>query len=124
MQRITKIFTLMPHLARADNKTIQRDRRTLSCLKNNAKGKPKFISPRSGALCLNLQIGVILSMQFIQSDLDCRQKGEVVEITLHGNAANVRLLDSANFESYKNGKRHTYHGGGGKTITSKTGHTQ
>lgn len=50
-------------------------------------------------------------MQFIQSDLGYRQKGEIVEVTLRGSAANVRLLDSANFSSYKNGRRHTYHGG-------------
>jgi hypothetical protein len=34
-----------------------------------------------------------------------------VEITLSGNAANVRLMDSSNFQSYRNGRRHTYVGG-------------
>ncbi len=50
-------------------------------------------------------------MQFIQSDLGHRQRGEIVEVTINGNAANVRLLDSTNFNSYKNGRRHTFHGG-------------
>jgi hypothetical protein len=49
-------------------------------------------------------------MQFIQSDLGHRQRGEVVEITLTS-GANVRLMDSSNFSSYKNGQAHRYHGG-------------
>jgi hypothetical protein len=50
-------------------------------------------------------------MQFIQHDLGYRHGGEIVEITLSGNAANVRLLDSSNLSNYKNGRRHQYHGG-------------
>jgi len=50
-------------------------------------------------------------MRFIQHDLGYRQGGEIVEVTLSGNAANVRLMDSSNFHSYKNGNRHTYYGG-------------
>lgn len=34
-----------------------------------------------------------------------------MEVTLNGNAANVRLLDSSNFQSYKSGRRHSYYGG-------------
>jgi len=34
-----------------------------------------------------------------------------VEITLSGSAANVRLMDTSNFHSYKNGRRHRYQGG-------------
>jgi hypothetical protein len=48
---------------------------------------------------------------FIHSDLGYRQAGDVVEITLSGNSANVRLLDSGNFSSYRNGRQHRYYGG-------------
>ena len=50
-------------------------------------------------------------MRFIHHDLGYRQAGDVVEVTLAGNAANVRLLDSTNFSSYKSGRRHRYIGG-------------
>lgn len=50
-------------------------------------------------------------MQFIQHDLGNRRAGETVEVTLSGSAANVRLLDSSNFNAYKNGRRHRYYGG-------------
>lgn len=49
-------------------------------------------------------------MKFIHNDLGQRKRGEIVEVTLSA-AANVRLIDSANFQSYKNGRRHRYHGG-------------
>jgi Domain of unknown function (DUF1883) len=48
---------------------------------------------------------------FIHSDLGLRQAGDVVEITLSGNAANVRLLDSSNFEAYRSGRQHRFIGG-------------
>ena len=50
-------------------------------------------------------------MHFIQHDLGHRRGGEIVEVTLSGNAANVRLMDSSNFSSYKNGRQHRYYGG-------------
>ena len=50
-------------------------------------------------------------MQFIQHDLGNRRGGEIVEVTLSGNAANVRLMDSSNFSSYKNGRQHRCYGG-------------
>ena len=50
-------------------------------------------------------------MQFIQHDLGYRTGGEIVEITLSGNAANVRLMDSSNFSSYRNAHQHRYYGG-------------
>lgn len=50
-------------------------------------------------------------LQFIHHDLGYRKGGEIVEVTLSGNAANVRLMDSSNFSSYKNGRQHHYHGG-------------
>lgn len=48
--------------------------------------------------------------QFIHSNLGHRKKGEIVEITLSA-AANVRLLDSSNFQHYRNGRKHQFHGG-------------
>lgn len=50
-------------------------------------------------------------MQFIHHDLGYRKGGEVVEIILSGSAANVRLMDSSNFNSYRNGRQHRYYGG-------------
>ncbi len=50
-------------------------------------------------------------MKFIHNDLGQRKRGEIVEITLKGSAANVRLMDSSNFSNYKNGRRHRYTGG-------------
>lgn len=50
-------------------------------------------------------------MKFNYYDLGQLKRGQVVEVTLKGNAANVRLMDSSNFQSYKNGRRHRYYGG-------------
>src|SRR3712207_424168 len=50
-------------------------------------------------------------MNFIHSDLGYQERGSVVEVTLSGNAANVRLLDSSNFQSYRNRRRHNFYGG-------------
>lgn len=49
--------------------------------------------------------------QFVQHDLGQRKGGEIVEITLSRNAANVRLMDSSNFSSYRNRRQHRYIGG-------------
>jgi hypothetical protein len=49
-------------------------------------------------------------MQFIHHDLGYRSAGEIVEVNLSA-GANVRLMDSSNFSSYKNGQQHRYHGG-------------
>lgn len=49
-------------------------------------------------------------MQFIHTDLGQRKGGEIVEVTLTS-GANVRLMNSNNFSSYKNGRRHRYTGG-------------
>ena len=48
--------------------------------------------------------------QFIHSDLGSRQAGDVVEVTL-SSGANVRLMDSGNFNAYRNGRQHRYVGG-------------
>lgn len=50
-------------------------------------------------------------MNFQQYDLGHCKRGEIVEVTLSGSAANVRLMDSSNLNSFKRGRRHRYHGG-------------
>ena len=50
-------------------------------------------------------------MQFQQYDLGQLKGGEIVEVILKGSAANVKLMNSSNFQSYKSGRRHTYYGG-------------
>ncbi|RUT73036.1 DUF1883 domain-containing protein [Ancylomarina longa] len=50
-------------------------------------------------------------MNFQKYDLGNLQRGQIVEVTLKGSAANVRLMDSSNFQSYKSGRRHKYYGG-------------
>ena len=49
-------------------------------------------------------------MNFSYYDLGNLDKGEIVEVRLTA-AANVRLMDSSNYNSYKNGRRHRYYGG-------------
>jgi hypothetical protein len=50
-------------------------------------------------------------MQYQVYDLGQLSGGEIVEVTLKGNAANVKLMNSSNFSSYKSGRRHNYYGG-------------
>jgi Domain of unknown function (DUF1883)/TIR domain len=50
-------------------------------------------------------------MEFTHFDLGNKTRGDIVEISLSGSAANVRLMDSSNFQSYKNGRQHRYYGG-------------
>lgn len=50
-------------------------------------------------------------MNFTYYDLKHLKRGQIVEVTLRGNAANVLLLDSSNFASYKAGRRFRYYGG-------------
>lgn len=49
--------------------------------------------------------------QFQYYDLGQLPRGSTVVVNLSGNRANVRLLDSANFNSYRQGRQHRYHGG-------------
>lgn len=49
-------------------------------------------------------------MKFFYTDVGPRQAGDVVEVTLSA-VANVRLMDSLNFNNYKNGMKHIYTGG-------------
>lgn len=50
-------------------------------------------------------------MKYQVYDLGTRNKGDKVEVRLSGSAANVRLMNSSNYSSYKNGRRHSYYGG-------------
>ena len=50
-------------------------------------------------------------MRFQQYDLGHQQRGNVVEVTLSGSAANVRLMDYSNLQGYKSGRRHRFYGG-------------
>ncbi len=50
-------------------------------------------------------------MQFQKYDLGQLQKGQIVVVTLKGSAANVRLMNSSNFQNYKSGRRHKFYGG-------------
>lgn len=49
-------------------------------------------------------------MNFLKYDLGNLKKGEVVEVTLTS-GANVRLMDSSNFNNYKSGRKHRFYGG-------------
>lgn len=53
-------------------------------------------------------------MRYLKYDLGHRTRGEIVEVTLSGNAANVLLMDSNNLRSYQGGRRYRYHGGQAK----------
>jgi hypothetical protein len=50
-------------------------------------------------------------MKYLVWDLKQLKRGERVKVTLTGNAANVRLMDSSNYNNYKAGRRHRYAGG-------------
>lgn len=50
-------------------------------------------------------------MRFTHYDLGNLSRGTAIEVTLQGNAANVRLLDSSNFQKYRTGRGHQYSGG-------------
>jgi hypothetical protein len=50
-------------------------------------------------------------VKFNHYELGYQSGGTVVEVRLKGSAANVRLLDSANFQKYRSGRRHQYYGG-------------
>lgn len=50
-------------------------------------------------------------MNFNVYDLGNLKAGERVQVTLQGSAANVRLMDTSNYQSYKSGRKHKYYGG-------------
>jgi hypothetical protein len=55
------------------------------------------------------------AMEYLHKELEL-SAGDVVEVTLSGNAANVMLLDPDNFQKYKQGEQ--YHNYGGYVRTS------
>ncbi len=50
-------------------------------------------------------------MKYTVYDLGQCSRGERIQVSLQGNAANVRLMDSSNYSSYRSGRRHRYYGG-------------
>lgn len=50
-------------------------------------------------------------MNFTHYDLGHLSEGDVVEVSLRDSAANVRLMDTSNFSSYRSGREHRYIGG-------------
>jgi hypothetical protein len=50
-------------------------------------------------------------MNFNSWDLGSRKGGDIVEVQISGNAANVILVDSSNFTAFKAGRNHRYYGG-------------
>lgn len=50
-------------------------------------------------------------MKFLQFDLGARDRGNVVRVTLSGNAANIMLLDDVNLSRYRSGRAFEYFGG-------------
>lgn len=49
-------------------------------------------------------------MQYQYYDLGSVDQGKIIEVTL-GYAANVRIMDSSNYSSYKSGRKHNFLGG-------------
>lgn len=49
-------------------------------------------------------------MNFLRYDVSTNA-GDVVEVTLRGNAANVFLVDNINFDNYQHGRQFKYFGG-------------
>jgi hypothetical protein len=49
-------------------------------------------------------------MSFLHNDLGYLNSGVVVEVSLD-HAANVRLMDTSNFQNYRQGRQHRYFGG-------------
>lgn len=50
-------------------------------------------------------------MKIFSRDFGQLRGGEVIQVTLQGAAANVRLVDSFNFSAFKAGRNHHYYGG-------------
>ncbi len=53
-------------------------------------------------------------MEYLHREFDLAE-GDIVEVTLAGNAANVLLLDEDNFQKYQQGKPYRYEGGYART---------
>ena len=53
-------------------------------------------------------------MEYLHREFDL-SAGDVVEVNLAGNAANVVLLDESNFHNYRQGHSYNFHGGYART---------
>ena len=49
-------------------------------------------------------------MNFLHYDI-WAQAGDVVQVFLSGNAANVLIVDDSNFQNYRSGRQFQYYGG-------------
>jgi len=49
-------------------------------------------------------------MEYLSIDLKQQKRGAMVRVHLMGNAANVQLMDSSGFSSYKSGRQYGYWG--------------
>ena len=50
-------------------------------------------------------------MSYTYYKLGNQPRGNVIEVSLSGSAANVRLLDSSHYRNYRAGRKHNYYGG-------------
>jgi hypothetical protein len=50
-------------------------------------------------------------MNFTHYPLGTIKGGALVTVTLDGTEANIKLLDDTNFNAYRSGRQHRYHGG-------------
>lgn len=50
-------------------------------------------------------------MNYLHYDLGYKSKGDLVQVTLKGSAANVCLMDTPNFQNYRRGSGYRYVGG-------------
>lgn len=53
-------------------------------------------------------------MESLHQEFDLAE-GDIVEVTLAGNAANVLMLDAGHFQNYRQGKPYSYNGGYART---------
>ncbi|HWG41539.1 MAG TPA: DUF1883 domain-containing protein [Gemmataceae bacterium] len=53
-------------------------------------------------------------MDYLHKEFDLAE-GDIVEVTLADNAANILLLDADNFHNYQQGKPYSYSGGYART---------
>jgi hypothetical protein len=58
-------------------------------------------------------------MEFQHYDLGQLYEGRIVIVTISGSSANVKLMDSSNFQNYKSGRKHSFYGGHVKSSPFK-----
>ena len=97
-----------PHFARfrerEDVRSRRNDQRRCPEARTSADYRARtYQSPADGK--------TIAKMKFTHYDLGQCKRGQKIEVTLQGSAANVLLLDNTNFSAYRNGRRYRYQGG-------------